>query len=273
MRLRGAVESPLLPDVRIGTSGYVYPHWMTRFYPADLPARAWLPFYADHFDTLELNSPFYRLPDARVFARWRQAVPPGFTFAVKASRYLTHMRKLLHPAEPLHRLLTRARRLDDTLGPVLFQLPGRFAANLPRLDRFLLVLGRQRHVARLRAVLEVRHPSWLEPAVLDRLRAANVALCLADWRECPVHDVVTADFVYVRRHGSGRRYGGSYPERALQADARVIEGWRRRGLDVYVYFNNDGAGAAVRNARRLREIVTASSVHVPPRAVVGARAS
>jgi uncharacterized protein YecE (DUF72 family) len=241
----------------IGTSGYVYAHWRRRWYPVDLPARDWLPFYARHFDTVELNNPFYRLPDARVFAAWRQVVPPGFTFAVKASRYLTHMRKLTDPADPLRRLLTRARRLGDTLGPVLFQLPGNFGANLPRVDRFLATLDRQRWVQHLRAVLEVRHPSWLEPAVFDRLREANVALCLADWRECPVRDVVTADFVYVRRHGWGRRYGGLYRERHLTADAADVARWRRQGLDVYVYFNNDGEGAAVKNALRLQELTGA----------------
>src|SRR5215813_12891957 len=174
----------------IGTSGYVYAHWRTRFYPPSLPASGWLPYYAAHFDTVELNNPFYRLPEAAVFAAWRAGVPSGFTFAVKASRYLTHFRKLKRPADPLRRLLVRARRLRPKLGPVLFQLPGNFRADLPRLDVFLAALGRQRHVPGLRVVLEVRHPSWLEPATVGRLRDANAALCLADWRECPVHDVI-----------------------------------------------------------------------------------
>src|SRR5215813_11418681 len=168
----------------IGTSGYVYAHWRTRFYPPSLPASGWLPYYAAHFDTVELNNPFYRLPEAAVFAAWRAGVPSGFTFAVKASRYLTHFRKLKRPADPLRRLLVRARRLRPKLGPVLFQLPGNFRADLPRLD-----------------------------------------VCLADWRECPVHDVITADFVYVRRHGTRRRYGGSYSEGELRGDARAIRGW------------------------------------------------
>ena len=253
----------------IGTSGYAYPHWRARWYPVALPARGWLPFYAEHFDTVELNNPFYRLPEARVFTAWRQAVPPGFVFAVKASRYLTHMRKLTDPADPLRRLLTRTRRLGDTLGPILFQLPGNFGVNVPRLERFLATLDRQRWVRRLRAVLEVRHPSWLEPAVFDRLRDANVALCLADWKECPVTDVVTADFVYVRRHGRGRRYGGLYRERHLAADAADVETWRRRGLDVYVYYNNDGEGAAIKNALRLREL-TASGPRQNLRRAAGA---
>jgi uncharacterized protein YecE (DUF72 family) len=241
----------------IGTSGFVYPHWRKRFYPPTLPARAWLGFYAEHFATVELNNPFYRLPAARVFTAWRAAAPRDFVFAVKASRYLTHLRRLKRPADPLRRLLTRARRLEGNLGPVLFQLPGNFPADLSRLDRFLAVLGRQRHVPRLRAVLEVRHPSWLEAAVVDRLRDANVALCLADWRECPVRDVITADFVYVRRHGTRRRYGGSYSDAQLRQDAAAIHRWRQPDLDVYVYFNNDGNAAAVRNATRLRALLRA----------------
>jgi uncharacterized protein YecE (DUF72 family) len=255
----------------IGTSGYVYPHWRARWYPVAMPARRLLPFYAEHFDTVELNNPFYRLPEARVFTGWRQAVPPGFVFAVKASRYLTHMRKLTHPADPLRRLLTRARRLGDTLGPILFQLPGNFGVNVPRLELFLATLDRQRWVTRLRAVLEVRHPSWLQPAVFDRLRDANVALCLADWKECPVADVVTANFVYVRRHGWGRRYGGLYRERHLAADAADVETWRRRGLDVYVYYNNDGEGAAIRNALRLRELTASVPRQRLRRAAAGSR--
>jgi uncharacterized protein YecE (DUF72 family) len=238
----------------IGTSGYVYGDWRRRFYPARLPPSRWLPFYAERFPTVELNNPFYRLPQARTFREWRRAVPHGFVFAVKASRFLTHLKRLKDPAGPLRLLLTRARGLGDALGPVLFQLPGQFHVNVDRLDTFLAALARQRLVPDLRATLEVRHASWLVPDVMDRLRRANVALCFADWREVPVRDPVTADFVYVRRHGTTRPYGGSYTEAMLRADAADIRGWRRRGLDVYVYFNNDGRAAAVRNALRLREL-------------------
>jgi uncharacterized protein YecE (DUF72 family) len=239
--------------VLIGTSGYVYPHWRRRFYPKGLPLRAWLAFYASHFDTVELNSPFYRLPSAQTFTAWRKAVPAGFVLAVKASRYLTHLKRLKDPAPPLRLLLGRARRLGDTLGPVLFQLPAHFHLDLERLDGFLAALARQRHVPKLRGVLEVRHASWLDPRVIDRLEEAGVALCLADWRELPVSDVVTADFVYVRRHGT-RRYGGSYPLGWLEDDARRIGRWRRQGRDVYVYFNNDHRAHAVRNALTLMEL-------------------
>jgi uncharacterized protein YecE (DUF72 family) len=183
-------------------------------------------------------------------------VSSRFLFAVKASRFLTHMKKLKDPRDPLRRMLERARHLGPTLGPVLFQLPGFLAADLTRLDAFLLALARQRHVRPLRAALEVRHPSWLEPAVLRRLQDANVALCFHDWREQPVEGPVTADFVYVRRHGTApRRYHGAYTEAMLRADARQIRGWLRTGLDVYVYFNNDFEGHAWRNALRLKSLL------------------
>jgi uncharacterized protein YecE (DUF72 family) len=205
---------------------------------------------------VELNSAFYRLPSVAAYQGWREQVSLRFLFAVKASRYLTHMKKLADPRDPLRRMLTRARHLGSTLGPVLFQLPGFLRADLSRLDALLQALDRQRYVPRLRAVLEVRHASWLEDPVIDRLRDANVALCFHDWREQPVTEPVTADFVYVRRHGtSPRRYHGSYPEAMLRADARAIRRWRRAGLDVYVYFNNDFEGHAWRNALRLRQLV------------------
>jgi uncharacterized protein YecE (DUF72 family) len=202
---------------------------------------------------VELNNPFYRLPSAAAFAAWRAQVAESFVFAVKASRYLTHMKKLRAPARPLRLLLGRARRLGPTLGPVLFQLPPTFPLSLERLDDFLGALARQRLVPGLRAVLEVRHPSWLAPEATRRLAAAGVALCLADGTALPVTGPLTADFVYVRRHGF--RGSGSYPEAALRADARRIRRWRREGRDVYVYFNNDRKGYAVTNARRLRELV------------------
>lgn len=223
--------------------------------------RAWLGYYAGRFDTVELNSAFYRLPSIAAYQGWRAQVSSRFCFAVKASRFLTHMKKLADPRDPIRRMLTRARRLGPTLGPVLFQLPGFLRADLRRLDAFLLALERQRYVPRLRAVLEVRHASWLEDAVIDRLREANVALCLHDWREMPVTGPVTADFVYVRRHGtSPTRYHGSYTDAMLRADARAIRAWRRAGLDVYVYFNNDFEGHAWDNALRLKQLAGADRV-------------
>lgn len=241
--------------VFIGTSGYVYPHWRGLFYPRDLPQRKWLRFYAERFATVELNNPFYRLPEVDTFKAWRDAVPTGFVFSVKASRFITHVKKLKDPDGPLRTFLERAQALKHSLGPLLFQLPSNFRADLSRLDRFLQAVSHQRLVKGLRAVLEVRHPSWLDREVTDRLRQAGVALCLADWPECPVGGPVTAHFVYLRRHGTGVRDGGSYPADMLETDARRVRGWLREGRDVYVYFNNDEAAFAVQNAQHLMELV------------------
>jgi uncharacterized protein YecE (DUF72 family) len=240
----------------VGTSGYVYRDWRRRFYPQALGARGWLPFYAATFDTVELNSPFYRLPRAATFRAWAAAVPPEFVFAVKASRFLTHIKRLNEPGPPIALFLSRARALGGALGPVLIQLPSSFHLRLDRLDGLLRVLARR---PQRRWVLEVRHASWLVDPVFERLRAANVALCLHDWREQPVTGPLTADFVYVRRHGTRRRYGGSYTEAMLSADAARVAEWTASGRDVYVYFNNDGRAAAVRNARRLGELLEAGA--------------
>jgi uncharacterized protein YecE (DUF72 family) len=239
--------------VRIGTSGYVYADWRGRFYPRSLPARDWLQFYARRLPTLELNNPFYRLPSVETFRAWRTAVPSDYVFAVKASRFLTHLKRLKDPREPLDLFLSRARHLGPALGPVLFQLPRQFHANVERLDGFLRALDRQRRVTGLRVALEVRHPSWLEPAVFARLERADVSLCLHDSTAQPVTAPVTADFVYVRRHGYGRR--GSYPARALARDADDIRRWAADGRDVYVYFNNDWKAFAVKNALALTGLV------------------
>jgi uncharacterized protein YecE (DUF72 family) len=246
----------------IGTSGYVYGDWRGRFYPRTLPVREWLPFYTEHFPTVELNNPFYRLPTAQMFREWYRAVPRDFVFAVKASRFLTHVKRLKDPAAPLRLFLGRARALGETLGPVLFQLPPQFHANPERLDRFLAALARQRYVKPLRAVLEVRHPSWLDEAVYERLRAANVSLCVHDSKKQPVTGPVTADFVYVRRHGYGTR--GNYPRRAIEKDAAAIRTWLGEGRDVYVYYNNDWRGFALDNARALAELTDAPGVRLAP---------
>jgi uncharacterized protein YecE (DUF72 family) len=238
----------------VGTSGYVYRDWRRRFYPDALAAREWLPYYATSFDTVELNSPFYRLPTAATFRAWAAAVPAGFVFAVKASRFLTHIKRLKAPGAPVTLFLGRAQGLGEALGPVLIQLPSTYYRRLDRLDGLLRVLSRRPQV---RWVLEVRHDSWLVDEVFDRLARANVALCLHDWREQPVAGPLTADFVYVRRHGTRRRYGGSYSEANLAADAERVVGWTRGGRDAYVYFNNDGRAAAVRNARRLTDLLKA----------------
>jgi uncharacterized protein YecE (DUF72 family) len=235
--------------VRIGTSGWQYAHWSGDFYPRELPSARWFEFYARHFDTVELNTSFYRLPQAQAFDGWRRRAPAGFSFAVKASRYLTHVKRLSDPAEPLDRFWSRARRLGDRLGPVLYQLPPRWAPNEERLAAFLSAVPRE-HAQ----VVEFRDRRWYTPGTNALLEAAGVALCLHDMPESRIADPV-GPLVYVRFHGSGARYGGRYPDDALAEWAMRIRAWSAAGLPVWAYFNNDIGGHAVRDAARLREAV------------------
>jgi uncharacterized protein YecE (DUF72 family) len=235
--------------IRIGTSGWEYRHWAGDFYPAGLPRDRWLEFYAREFDTVELNNPFYRLPEASVFAGWSRRVPSGFRFAVKASRYLTHVRRLREPDEPLERLWSRARHLGPRLGPVLYQLPPRWKPNLDRLLAFLAAVPEDPQA------IEFRDRRWYAPRILERLEGAGVALCLHDMAGSAARPRPVGPFVYVRFHGSGARYGGRYPSQRLTAWADRLAGWAGSGLPVWAYFNNDIGGHAVRDAERLRTMV------------------
>jgi uncharacterized protein YecE (DUF72 family) len=237
----------LNPNIRIGCSGWQYQHWRGDFYPAELPASRWLEHYAQHFDTVEINNTFYRLPEAATFAAWGRRAPPGFVYAVKASRYLTHMKKLKDPEEPLERFFTRARRLGRTLGPVLYQLPPRFPVNLERFDTFLRALPRAR-----RHVVEFRDPSWYREDVLERLGQRRVALCLHDMGGSASGRQRAGPFVYVRFHGE-QKYSGRYSDRVLDPWADWLAGQAADGTPVFAYFNNDVGGHAPRDAIRLRE--------------------
>jgi uncharacterized protein YecE (DUF72 family) len=236
---------------KVGTSGWTYPHWQGVFYPPDRPKSRWLEYYAQHFDTVELNATFYRLPKPKVFENWHNRTPDGFLWSVKASKYITHTKRLKEPREPLERLYTTASGLGDKLAVVLFQLPPNLAFHEERFKQFCGFLN-----PNLRHALEVRHPSWITDNVLDLLRQYNVALCIADTAgRYPFHEVVTADFVYIRLHGSRKLYASNYSEEELQAWAEKIKAW---GKDTFVYFDNDFEGRAVKNAQRLKEILTAS---------------
>jgi uncharacterized protein YecE (DUF72 family) len=231
----------------IGTSGWHYDHWRGRFYPRGLPRSAWFSHYAAHFDTVEIDATFYRLPEAATFDAWREAAPAGFLYALKLSRYLTHLKRLKDPAPALRLFLERARRLGDRLGPILVQLPPRWTPDLPRLAAFLAAAP-----ASQRFALELRDPRWLGDATFALLRDHGVALCIHDAIEDHPREA-TADFAYLRFHGAGR--SGSYSPARLAAEARRIRAWLRRGLDVHAYFNNDAGGHAVLDAIRLRRYV------------------
>ena len=236
---------------RIGTSGFSYKHWKGVFYPDKLPQRKWLEFFCEHFDTLELNNSFYRLPERSAFERWAAATPEDFTFAVKVSRYITHIRRLKDPDEPVHRMVERAEGLGHKLGPLLFQLPPNFGKDLDRLRR-LLDLRRPG----MRWVFEFRNREWFDDDVLGALCDEGSALCVHDALEdCPV--AATADFAYLRLHGS-KAHQGDYSRKELERWASVARGWLDDGIDAYVYFNNDAYGYAVKNAKKLIELTSTS---------------
>jgi uncharacterized protein YecE (DUF72 family) len=229
--------------LRVGSSGYQYRHWRGAFYPAGLPARSWFAYYAARFDTVEINNTFYHLPEPAVFEAWRDEAPPGFCYALKYSRYGTHMKRLRDPEEHLGRFLEGAERLRGFLGPILVQLPPRWSADPGRLDAFLRVAPRQHRFA-----VELRDPSWLCAAVYDVLRRHRAALVIHDGIEDHPR-LLTSDWTYLRFHG--RHYGGSYSPQALSGHARRIRRWLHDGHDVYAYFNNDRDGHAPRDAADL----------------------
>lgn len=238
----------MIGRLRVGTSGYQYDHWRGVFYPADLPKSHWFEHYARHFDTVEINNTFYGLPAPGVFDAWRAAAPPGLVYALKFSRYGTH-RKKLKDARPLIRtFVSRARRLRSHLGPILVQLPPHWRVNAKRLEGFLRAVPRG-----LRWAVEFRDPSWLCEPVFEALTRHGAALCWHDLLPRHPHRL-TAQFAYLRFHG--RDYAGNYPAARLRAHARRLRDYLARDVDVYVYFNNDVGGHAVRNALDLRRYVT-----------------
>jgi len=236
--------------VRIGCSGWEYKHWRGDFYPAEIPKTQWFETYARRFDTVEINNSFYRLPEASTFARWAERAPPGFLYAVKASRFLTHMKKLKEPEEPVHRLFTRMKPLARRLGPVLYQLPPNFKVDRARLEHFLQVLPK-----RIRHVVEFRDPSWYTDDVTMLLERYGAARCLHDMKGSATARERVGPFVYVRFHGASGTYSGGYPEDRLRRWAEWLHEQRRTGIDVYAYFNNDIGGHAPRDAVTLRSFL------------------
>jgi uncharacterized protein YecE (DUF72 family) len=238
----------------VGTSGWSYRHWLRRFYPDKLPAREQLPFLAERFATVEINYSYYQLPPRTTFEAWRARSPEGFVFAVKASRYLTHLKKLNEPEEPLQRLLDHAGGLGEKLGPILFQFPRFWDRHLPRLSAFLEAL--RAHPGH-RYAFEFRHASWLVPEVYDLLRREQAALCLPIGWGIPLDVQLTADWTYVRFHGG--EHGIGFSDEELRPWAERLRGYRAQGVDSYVYFNNDqiehDQPQAIVNAQRLIQLL------------------
>lgn len=232
----------------VGTSGWHYNHWRERFYPAGLPKSKWLGFYAQYFRTVEINASFYRLPTEKAFASWRNTVPAGFLYAVKASRLITHYRRLVNVEDALETFIGRARILGDKLGPILYQLPPGLHRDDERLDSFLSLLPRD-----LQHAVEFRHSSWMDDRVFEILRKHDVAFCVISLPnfECPV--VATARFSYLRFHGSRRKYTSCYDDEELDQWAELMRRLARESTPVYAYFNNDVEAHAVHNALTLMQ--------------------
>jgi uncharacterized protein YecE (DUF72 family) len=253
--------------IRVGCSGWVYKHWAGDFYPAALKPTEWFEHYAALFDTVEINNSFYRLPDWRTFATWasraaKARTPSGETFlyAVKASRFLTHMKRLIDPVDPIDRLLTRARHLGRHLGPILYQLPPRWVPDLTRFEEFLAALPKSIDLPRgggsvpLRHTVEFRDPRAYDGRLLELLELYGVSLCLHDMKESITPRTAIGPFLYVRFHGT-TRYGGRYPDDHLADWAEWMRSVHDAGRDVFVYFNNDTGGHAPRDAVRIRALL------------------
>lgn len=236
--------------VHIGCSGWVYRHWRELFYPAKLPQRLWFDHYAATFGTVELNTSFYHLPRPESFTRWCDQAPPGFRYAVKAPRFVTHMKKLKDCAEPVAEFLRRARNLGAAIGPILYQLPPRWALNINRLGEFIALLP-----ADLHHVFEFREKSWLTEEVLALLDSRDVAFCAHDMPGLATPRWAAGPIAYVRFHGGTGKYVGRYPDETLLGWTDWIVGQAGAGRDVWCYFNNDIGGHAIDDALTLRAMV------------------
>jgi len=236
--------------LHIGTSGWSYEHWKELFYPERISGDQMLGFYAKHFKTVEINTTFYRLPSKQTLKNWYQTVPDHFIFSVKASQYITHRKKLIDPKETTHNFFDRVQILDDKLGPILFQLPPRWHKNKNRLADFIRVLPTDYHY-----VFEFRDSTWFSDDITELLYKKNVTFCIYDLegKQTPFH--ITNDLVYVRLHGPGAKYQGSYSKDLLETWTNRFRSWLDERHEIYCYFNNDYETYAPRNASLLLKLM------------------
>jgi uncharacterized protein YecE (DUF72 family) len=248
--LAGRLPSVAAGPIHIGTSGWHYRHWVGPFYPPGMPASRYLGFYREHFAAAEINGSFYRMPSNETLAAWRDAVPKDFRFTAKASRFITHAKKLALPIAQYERFFDGIGTLGPKLGPILLQLPPRWRLNQERLAAFIDALPK-----RYRYAFEFREPSWLTKDVYALLERHRASLCLYHIAgfESPIE--VTTDFVYIRLHGPGAKYQGTYDDAALKAWARRIRAWSRGGKAVWCFFDNDQNGYAAKDALRLESML------------------
>ena len=240
--------TPAAAPLYIGTSGWHYKHWRTAFYPSTSATRDWLPHYARYFNTVEMNNVFYRFPSEKAVEQWRDLVPEKFLFSVKASRFLTHRKKLTDPQQPIQNLLDRMSHIGKKLGSILFQLPPRWRVNLDRLAAFTEWLPRNG----MDFVFEFRDPSWYADEVLKLLSERCLSLCVHDWPLCKAPQLVTGRIAYIRFHGPDKPYTGKYSVAQLRPWIERIQIWRRQVERVFIYFNNAQEAFAIHNAQQMK---------------------
>lgn len=240
-----------MSELLIGCSGFNYRHWLGNFYPEGLPQRNWFAHYCSIFSCVELNVTFYRLLKPATFEHWREVSPPRFRFAVKGSRFLTHIKRLKEPEQPLERFFEGVLQLGNKLSTVLWQLPPNMPGDALRLKHFFKCIKSYypRHT------MEFRNESWLSEEIIDLCRDFNISLCMADAPAFIAHPPLTADFVYIRRHGHDQSYSGCYSRQELTTDAELIMGFQDGRRDVEIYFNNDINGYAPQNAFELEGLI------------------
>ncbi|HSD63062.1 MAG TPA: DUF72 domain-containing protein [Ignavibacteriaceae bacterium] len=236
--------------IYIGTSGWNYKHWSGNFYPEDLKQKDWLKFYSDKLKTVEINNSFYHLPAIKTFRDWNVITPKNFTFSVKGNRYITHMKKLRDPKQSCKKLFSHAKHLNEKLGPFLFQLPPGWKFNKKRLEVFLKALPGE-----YRYTFEFRDKTWWNDDVLELLKNFNIAFCIYQLAGELSPEEVTADFIYIRLHGPAGKYQGNYSKKILSRWAVTASSSQSKNLDVYIYFDNDQNGYAVRNAQELQKML------------------
>jgi uncharacterized protein YecE (DUF72 family) len=236
--------------IRIGCSGWVYRHWRKIFYPENLPQKRWFEFYAQEFDTVEINNSFYRLPSGDTFDKWRKQAPSAFCYAVKANRYLTQAKKLKDCEEPLKRMMDAVRHLGDRLGPILYQLPPSLKINLERLESFLKILPKD-----ATSVFEFREKSWYVEETYALLDRYGASFCVHDMPGSASERIAVGPVAYVRFHGGAGKYWGRYSDEGLLSWSDWLLAQSRQGRAVWCYFNNDIHGHAIEDARTLKSMV------------------
>jgi uncharacterized protein YecE (DUF72 family) len=240
-----------MAEVRIGCSGFLYDHWRGNFYPDDLSRKYWLEYYSRLFSTVELNVTFYRLPERETFAKWFSSTPDDFLFSLKGSRFITHVKKLKDCSEPLEAFFSRASVLKEKLGIILWQFPPTFNLDIDRMKEFLESLKPYG----MRNTFEFRNKTWINKKVFTLLEKENAAICMADHPDFLVKLPVTADFVYIRKHGKDGSYATSYNTEVLKKDGKAVKSQIKKKKDVFFYFNNDAHGFAPQNAQELITLI------------------